>query len=47
MNTQRITVSLPKYLYEDLVQLVPTGRISNFVAQAVEKELIEVDIDPI
>ena len=45
-NTQRITVSFPKYLYEDLVQLVPTGQVSSFVAQAVEKELIEAGGDP-
>lgn len=45
-NTQRITVSFPKYLYEDLVQLVPSGQVSSFVAQAVEKELIEAEGDP-
>lgn len=47
MNTQRITVSLPKYLYEDLVQLIPAGRVSHFVAQALENKLMEVDEDPI
>lgn len=45
-NTQRLTVSFPKYLYEDLVQLVPAGQVSSFVAQAVEKELIEAENDP-
>lgn len=46
-NTQRLTISLPKYLYEDLVQLVPIGQVSGFVTQAVEKKLIEFDSDPI
>jgi len=45
-NTQRITISLPKYLYEDLVQLIPTGQVSSFVAQAVEEQLIEFESDP-
>lgn len=47
MNTQRITISLPKYLYEELVRQVPSGGVSNFVAQAIEKEMIKADIDPI
>lgn len=47
MSMQRITISLPKYLYEDLVQLIPPGRVSNFVAQAVERKLIELNTNPI
>jgi len=47
MNTQRITVSLPNYLYEDLVRQMPSGQVSRFVAQAVEKELIKLETDPI
>lgn len=47
MNTQRVTISLPKYLYEELVQQVPTGKVSGFVSQAVERCLIEFDADPI
>jgi hypothetical protein len=43
---QRITISLPEYLYENLLQLVPTGQVSSFVAGAVEKELIETESDP-
>ena len=46
-NTQRITISLPKYLYEDLVRLVPTGQVSSFVARAVEKKLTSLNTDPI
>lgn len=47
MSMQRITVSLPQYLYESLVQLIPPGRVSNFVARAVERKLIELDTNPI
>ena len=47
MNTQRITVSLPNYLYEDLLRQMPSGRVSRFVAKAVEKELIGLETDPI
>jgi len=47
MNTQRITVSLPGYLYEDLLAQMPPGRVSRFVAQAVEKELTGLGTDPV
>lgn len=46
MSMQRITVSLPRYLYESLVQLIPPGRVSKFVARAVEMQLIEYESDP-
>lgn len=44
---QRITISLPEYLYEDLLQMVPTGSISSFVARAVETNLTGLEKDPI
>jgi len=44
---QRITISLPKYLYEDLIQRVPERGVSGFVAQAVESRLMAADVDPI
>lgn len=49
-NTQRITVSLPGYIYEKLVKQVPERQVSRFVANVLEKELIiqkEQTIDPI
>lgn len=39
MNTQRITISLPDYLYQQLAEYVPTGTTSRFVAEIIEKEL--------
>lgn len=41
MNYQRVTVSLPKYIYEDLTALLPRGEISSFVAEATESKLLE------
>lgn len=49
-NVQRITVSLPGYIYEKLVKQVPERQVSRFVANVLEKELImqkEQTIDPI
>lgn len=44
---QRMTVSLPAYLYENLIKLVPPRKISSFVSAAVEKEILKVDVDPV
>lgn len=44
---QRITVSIPKYLYEDLVRQLPPRKISGFTTRALEKELLEASTDPI
>lgn len=46
MSMQRVTISLPKYLYEALVQRIPTGKVSRFAAQALEKELMQPETDP-
>lgn len=47
MSMQRITVTLPKYLYEDLTEQIPAGQVSGFVAEAVETHLMESGGDPI
>jgi len=47
MNTQRFTISFPAYLYEYLIHHIPSGKVSSFVAQAVEKELVNIDNDPV
>ncbi|MFV1917430.1 MAG: hypothetical protein ACC618_03060 [Patescibacteria group bacterium] len=48
MNTQRITVSIPKYLYDQLVAVVSTRKVSKYVARALERQLLEEkDKDPI
>lgn len=41
MNYKRITVSLPDYLYEDLLTLVPARGVSGYVAEAIEKRIIQ------
>ena len=47
MSMQRITISLPKYLYEELTRQIPSGQVSRFVAQLVEKGLMELESDPL
>ena len=46
MNMQRMTVSIPKYLYKDLVRQLPPRKISDFAARVLEKGLLELEIDP-
>lgn len=40
MATQRLTVSLPDYLYDRLQLLVRERQLSAFVAQAVEEKIL-------
>lgn len=40
MNTQRITISLPDYLYRQITSKVKSGDVSKFVASAVEDKLL-------
>ncbi len=47
MNIQRITISIPGYLYENLIQQISAGQVSRFVTQAIEKELLSLEADPI
>ncbi|OGG17309.1 hypothetical protein A3D78_06250 [Candidatus Gottesmanbacteria bacterium RIFCSPHIGHO2_02_FULL_39_14] len=45
MNYQRVTVSLPKYIYEDLVNLLGKGKISSFVAEATEDKILKKKLE--
>jgi len=47
MSMKRITITLPPYLYDNLIHRIPEGKISRFVRTAVEKELLEETKDPI
>ncbi|MBI4067339.1 hypothetical protein HY407_03060 [Candidatus Gottesmanbacteria bacterium] len=40
MNTQRITISLPNYLYQQLEKTVPPMKVSKFIAKALEEKLL-------
>ena len=40
MNTQRITLSLPGYIYEKLVKQIPPRKVSHFVASVLEEKLL-------
>lgn len=42
MNTQRITVSLPFYIYESLIKRVPERKVSSFVSGILEEKLFFV-----
>ena len=46
MNFQRITVSLPNHIYEDLLRLLGKGNVSSFVAEATEAKLLEEKMEP-
>jgi len=46
MNYQRVTVSLPKNIYEDLLKLIGKGKVSSFVAEATEEKILDKKIEP-
>ncbi len=41
MNFQRVTVSLPKYIYEELSSLISKRQLSNFVTTVIEERILE------
>lgn len=49
MDTQRITISLPEYLYKKIIDSVPPRKVSSFIASIVEEKIICGDnrCDPI
>lgn len=47
MSMQRITISLPDYIYQTLAQQIPNGRVSAFVAQAIENGLVAFNDEPV
>ena len=49
LNTQRITISLPIYVQQRLVKIVPDRQISNFITQIIEEKLLTMETsgDPI
>ena len=46
-HTYRITISLPYTVYNNLRRYVEKGKVSRFIAEAVEKELAKIVSDPI
>lgn len=48
MNNQKITISLPHHIYEQLVSRTRKRHVSKYVATAIERQILEEkDIDPI
>lgn len=41
MNTQRITISIPDYIYKQLTSLANPRGVSRFVADALEEKIIK------
>ncbi len=39
-TTQRVTISLPQYLYERLASLIPNRQLSSFITQALEEKVL-------
>lgn len=46
MNLQRITVSIPKYLYQDLLEYYGKGNISKAVTEAVKRSVLKKKTSP-
>ena len=46
MSYQRVTVSLPRNVYEDLLALFGKGKISSVVAEAEEEKVLEKKLAP-
>ena len=47
VHTYRITISLPYTVYTNLKRHVGKGKVSQFIAEAVEKELVRREIDAV
>jgi hypothetical protein len=51
MNTQRLTISMPNYLYDQLMSNFGRGQVSQFISEATEKLMIsrkiEAKTDPV
>lgn len=45
INTQRLTISLPNYLYDQLMAFYGRGEVSQFVSEAVESRIIAAKIN--
>ena len=45
MNTQRLTISLPDYLYDQLMVMYSRGEVSRVISEAAERLIIEKRIE--
>ena len=46
MSYQRITVSIPKNIYKDLLNLYGKGKISKALTQAARRQVLEKKLEP-
>jgi len=42
MNTYRLTISLPNYLYQNLLKITKPRKISKFIASVLEEKIINL-----
>jgi len=42
MNTQRLTISLPNYLYQNLLKIAEPRKISRFITSVLEEKIINL-----
>jgi hypothetical protein len=42
MNTQRLTISLPNYLYQNLLKITEPRKISRFITSVLEEKIINL-----
>jgi hypothetical protein len=45
MNTQRLTISLPDYLYDQLMMMYGRGEVSKFMSEAAERLIVDKKIE--
>ncbi|MEK7497451.1 MAG: hypothetical protein AAB656_00860 [Patescibacteria group bacterium] len=41
MNVQRVTISMPNNVYEQLLELAGKGKVSKFITEATEAKLLD------
>lgn len=49
IDYQRVTITLPTYLYQQVTKVTPPRMVSGFIAKAVEKQIMETIsvVDPV
>jgi hypothetical protein len=49
MDTQRITISIPNYLYQQIIDTVPKRKVSSYLAGIIEERIVcgNKDCDPV
>jgi hypothetical protein len=46
MNYQRMTISVPNHIYEDVLMMFGKGNISSLVSEALEEKILSKKLEP-